>query len=405
MLVSRVTLIRVCTSVLMACCAFLQAQHEVPVHLEGTDLAPQVVVGPLGDLEFVTTFTANNQGAAECELMVTLGTGQKGAVTAQEFMINGESSSRFLYDVIPPNGSRQFRISGVSGSELFTGAAEINRLGEVSCVEAVEVSAKYEILHDDVVTELFSYPVSGSVPLGMCASVAFEFVPGATEPGFAAVSMREVPERARLQHYLRDQFGELIGEASEAFDGEHRARNLTEVFGDLEEVSGSWDVCFESGGPVGQGVYNFAPLFLNVTTSGERVQLGMAPYSVVNRGCLSDRNSVCLQKRFLVRVDANLAGSAGSDAFGFPTRSGAATFRASSGEGLCALVTVEDGCTANGHYWIMAEVNAGSSDTDFVLTVEDTLTGEVRQYTEAVKSAGSRSIVDSAAFAICSDSR
>jgi hypothetical protein len=61
------------------------------------------------------------------------------------------------------------------------------------------------------------------------------------------------------------------------------------------------------------------------------------------------------------------------------------------------LIKVLDGCSFNSHYWVFF---AATTDQEFTVTVTDTLTGYVNQYTNPMKHPAD-AVTDTSAFATC----
>lgn len=115
--------------------------------------------------------------------------------------------------------------------------------------------------------------------------------------------------------------------------------------------------------------------------------------------CAPDPWTVCLAGgRFRARMDWTAGGSPSRRAEVMPMRSdGSGLFWFFSPDNLELLVKVLDGCAANGHHWVFA----GSATTlQYVLTVTDTLTGEVRVYFNPLGTAPA-AVTDLEAFGGC----
>jgi predicted esterase len=115
-------------------------------------------------------------------------------------------------------------------------------------------------------------------------------------------------------------------------------------------------------------------------------------------GCAADATHLCLQQgRFLVEAswDADGSSGAGQTVPGAAADSGLLWFFAPDNWEL--MVKVLDGCSLNGRYWVFA---AATTTVHYVLTVTDTLTGNVVHYENPAGRAAA-AVTDTDAFQTC----
>jgi dienelactone hydrolase len=115
-------------------------------------------------------------------------------------------------------------------------------------------------------------------------------------------------------------------------------------------------------------------------------------------GCLAGATSLCLNNsRFRVEVawDANGTSGSGKTVPGAAADSGLFWFFSAANWEL--MIKVLDGCTLNGNYWVYS---AATTDVHYVLTVTDTLTGQVKRYENPAGKAAAAT-TDTSAFPTC----
>ncbi|HEV7509386.1 MAG TPA: hypothetical protein VGS07_31205 [Thermoanaerobaculia bacterium] len=114
--------------------------------------------------------------------------------------------------------------------------------------------------------------------------------------------------------------------------------------------------------------------------------------------CAAGATALCLNKgRFRVEVawDANGTSGSGQVVPGAAADSGLFWFF--SAENWELMVKVLDGCALNGNYWVYS---AATTDVHYVLTVTDTLTGQMKRYENPAGKAAAAT-TDSSAFLTC----
>ena len=114
--------------------------------------------------------------------------------------------------------------------------------------------------------------------------------------------------------------------------------------------------------------------------------------------CIASSTALCLNNgRFRVTAtfDAGSAGSGAAHVGSLTSDTGYLWFFSSAN--VEAVVKVLDGCSLGGHYWVFA---GGLTNVQVTITVTDTLTSEVKQYTNASGTVF-QPIQDTAAFAGC----
>ncbi len=112
--------------------------------------------------------------------------------------------------------------------------------------------------------------------------------------------------------------------------------------------------------------------------------------------CTGDAGTLCLLRdRYAVSVDwSSVDGATGRGSVARPRTDDSGLFWFFSPTNWELLVKVLNGCSTNRRHWVFA---ASATDVGFVLTVRDTVTGQVKQYTHAAGTPA-KALADVSAF-------
>ena len=115
--------------------------------------------------------------------------------------------------------------------------------------------------------------------------------------------------------------------------------------------------------------------------------------------CYATSELACLRShRFAVEAEwSDFAGNSGRGQLAPAGSEESALFWFFSAENWEMLVKVLDGCAINDRYWVFA---AAATDVEYTLTILDTATGTVKEYTNPLGMV-SPTITDTTAFAAC----
>ncbi len=161
-------------------------------------------------------------------------------------------------------------------------------------------------------------------------------------------------------------------------EGAHAARTIT-----LSTSSTSIDEG-DSGPPAG-----------HLTPKG-RLAFPASAAAAEGGACAEDAGTLCLlDDRYAVSVDwSSVNGATGKGSVARPRTDDSGLFWFFSPTNWELLVKVLNGCGTNRRHWVFA---ASATDVGFVLTVRDTETGQVKQYTHAAGTPA-KALADVSAF-------
>jgi len=120
--------------------------------------------------------------------------------------------------------------------------------------------------------------------------------------------------------------------------------------------------------------------------------------SAVPGSCVADAQTLCVAGRFRARAEWKAPDGRAGVASVLPVPSGnSGLLWFVSPDSLELLVKVLDGCAANGHQWVFV---GSATNLQYVLTVTDTRTGQVRVYFNP-QGVSPRAVTDTYAFEGC----
>ncbi len=196
--------------------------------------APHLVAGTLENDEFTTWLGLQNRSGKTCKVVVQY---QKGAMKLPDetLLTDGEDLGNSFFKDIPSHGSTSFEVSTAPGTgTVFTGSASFFFDNPV-CQNDVGITAEFRVnpISQDIIDELFSYPVGPAIPLGKCAAARINFDPPFEIPGLATVSNggAVLPSGTTRFMQLYDEDGALVNSTLPSeYDGTYTAQNLPEHF-------------------------------------------------------------------------------------------------------------------------------------------------------------------------------
>ncbi len=365
--------------------------------------APHLVAGTLENDEFITWLGLQNRSRKTCKVAVQY---HKGAMKLpdKKLLTDGEDLGNAFLKHIPSHGSTSFEVSTAPGTDtIFTGSASFFFEDSV-CLNEVGITAEFRVnpTSQDIINELFSYPVGPSIPLDNCAAARINFDPPFEIPGLATVSTGGAVLPAGTTRFMQlyDQDGVLVNSTLPSeYDGTYTARNLQEDFPRQGRVSGIWKVCTEK--PDGfRGAAAIDAVFINVVNRGN-VQLAATSNQQTNDDCKMDDTTLCLLNQQF-KATLNLRGSPTGPSrrakVGF-TDGSLGTF-VDEQAALKFGVSIQNGCSSDfPAYWVFA---AATTDVQYTLTITDTATDSSKSY-ENPFGRPSPAITDTAAFLTCPD--
>lgn len=170
-------------------------------------------------------------------------------------------------------------------------------------------------------------------------------------------------------------------------------------------------LCADQSGPGGEPAF-FGSTTFNDSPSLRLGQVGAFPdYRALGirvlasptvieptSNCQPDETGACVQEeRFRVSIDWRAADGSSGTASAEPFSADTAYFWIFDPDNIEATVKVLNACPLNGHFWVFA---GGMTDLEMTISVEDTETGLVQTYSNALGS-NFQTVVDTSAFATC----
>ena len=371
--------------------------HLANINAQSTSgvTAPQVAVGSSGGLTYTTTLDVTNPLARDCLLALRL---HRGATLQPDIPIltNGMDQGFLITDTISAGEKQRYTLTAPAGTgEISVFAATF--FPQNGC-GTIQFQAGYQIQTAGETSEIFSYPLPLSIPLGSCAVSPLSV---STIPALAVVgNPPDYTHDLILDLTLFDEAGVQVGPTqSVPYNGQHLAKMLNFWHPGQPNLSGRWQVCPKqaTAGDPPQFRQLVDMLFLGVDSSS--FQLATSAHTVRGSTCIEDETTLCLNEgRFKVQIDWFIGDSA-TKGLAWP---GAKVFGQEFGILHFAndqmLVHVMNACTTSyKNFWVFAAANTNQR---YSLTVTDTRTGTEKIYSNPLGQA-SLPIADTSAFATC----